>query len=99
MAQKEYVIERYLKSRSPGLIYKFASPGTRGVPDRIIIYNSKVYFVELKDKNGKLSAMQKKVISDFKGQGVHVYVISSKEEVDEFITEISGEGCSTPDDK
>ena len=43
-----------------GLAYKFVSPGNIGVPDRMIILpGGKVFFVELKTDEGRLSNMQR----------------------------------------
>ncbi|HES6068343.1 TPA: VRR-NUC domain-containing protein, partial [Streptococcus pyogenes] len=33
-------IENYLKKKTKGLCLKFASPGTIGVPDRIVVMNT-----------------------------------------------------------
>lgn len=40
------------------LVYKFTSPGTRGVPDRIFIKNGRLIFVEFKSSTGELTKLQ-----------------------------------------
>jgi Holliday junction resolvase len=48
---KESDIERYLVQRvnaMGGLCWKFTSPGTAGVPDRIVVMNGHTVFVEVK---------------------------------------------------
>lgn len=61
MTAREREIEASLKANieaEGGLFLKWVSPGNDGVPDRILIYNGRVIFVELKTKPGKLSPIQ-----------------------------------------
>lgn len=58
-----------------GLWFKFTSPGRTGVPDRILILQGQVIFVEMKTEKGVLSAIQKATIMqmiDVGGVSVHV---------------------------
>lgn len=83
----EKAIESYLATsvkQNGGISFKFVSPGTVGVPDRIVLYRGKVYFVELKDRKGILSAMQLAMHRKFKKHGIDVYILKSKGDVDEF---------------
>lgn len=62
------------------LVYKFASPAKRGVPDLMIIeISGDVYFVEMKHPNGKgkLSPLQKVQIRIMLDQGCDVYTAAS----------------------
>lgn len=69
-----------------GLAYKFTSPGHAGVPDRVILLpNGTTIFVELKREDGRLSSLQIKTIRFFQENNIEVYVLYSKEEVDDFI--------------
>ena len=56
-------IERYLVrevKKMGGQCLKWVSPGSDGVPDRIILLpGGHIWFVELKDDRGRLSALQK----------------------------------------
>ena len=58
-----------------GMFLKFTSPGTRGVPDRIIIDNGRVIFVELKQSSGRLSTSQEVVIKRMRRHGADVRVV------------------------
>jgi len=43
-----------------GHTWKFASPNSRGVSDRIVIINGRVIFVEVKRDGGKMTPLQEK---------------------------------------
>ncbi|MEY8416693.1 VRR-NUC domain-containing protein [Tissierella praeacuta] len=58
------------------------------MPDRIVLYNGKCYFVELKRPGEDLRPLQKVVKKRFRELGFEVYVIDSIEKVGEFINEI-----------
>jgi len=77
------------KSRERGiLVYKFASPGHRGVPDLICIPPGRpAYFIEVKNPNGKgrLSGLQELTIEKINRQGTKAYVIDNKERALEII--------------
>ena len=63
-------VEKYLIDRVKelnGKTYKFTSPTSAGVPDRIVIFNNGVFFVELKTPNGRLSPRQIQCLRDFSG--------------------------------
>lgn len=71
-----------------GKAYKFRSPGNNGVPDRIVLYKGKCYFVELKRPGETLRPTQKAIKKKFKELGFEVYVIDSIEKVGDFIDAI-----------
>ena len=81
------MLEKYLerkivfKAKKLGyLTYKFVSPSSRGVPDRIFISeNGKLFFVEFKSKKGKLSKLQDKKISELRVRKQSVFVIDDEE--------------------
>lgn len=84
----EKQIEAYFVKRIKkigGISYKWTSPGTVGVPDRIMILGNAVYFVELKTKTGRVSPAQKKVHKELVKHGADVLILWSKEDVDELI--------------
>lgn len=84
----ERQVETYLKKRiesEGGLTFKFVSPSNAGVPDRIVLKNGKAFFVELKRPNGKLRPLQQHIARKIYSQGFSVYVIDTKEGVDEFV--------------
>ena len=88
---RESKIEKYLKDeveKLGGLCLKFTS-SIRGVPDRIVLLpENRIYFVELKNEQGRLSVPQKYLHKKFKRLGIHVYVPNSKTQVDEFIERV-----------
>lgn len=62
-------------------IFKWVSPGNRGVPDDIIFApNGVVYFAEIKHPGGtgRLSKMQERVIAKLDHLGHDVWVIGSE---------------------
>lgn len=85
----EREIEKYLCKKIKelgGLCEKFTSPSRRSVPDRIItLFDGHVLFVELKSTTGKVTKAQAKDHLKRFDLGVTVYVLSSKDEVDQFI--------------
>ena len=92
MSEKE--IENYLVrkiKKKKGIAYKFTSPGNSGVPDRLcLLPNGKIFFVELKSPGKKPRALQVNQITKIMSLGQRVYVVDSKEKVDEVLeTELS----------
>ena len=72
-----------------GICWKFTSPGTVGVPDRIALLNGgKIAFVELKSPGRTLRPIQVKRKKQLEELGFKVYVLDSKERVKEVIHEI-----------
>jgi hypothetical protein len=72
-----------------GRALKFVSPGTNGVPDRIVLLpGGRVVFVELKAKDGRPSKRQLLRHRQFRALGFQVYVINSNEEIEKFIKEV-----------
>ena len=88
----EKTVERHLVEgvkRLGGLCYKFTSPGTQGVPDRLIITaQGRVIFVELKTSKGALSKIQKYTIDQMQRRGADVRVLYGLEQVKELLAEI-----------
>ncbi|MGO3752001.1 MAG: VRR-NUC domain-containing protein [Peptoniphilaceae bacterium] len=75
-----------------GLCLKFTSPSMTGIPDRIILLpKGKIGFVETKRPGGEPRPIQKKRIRQFKNLGFKVYVLDTKENIDEIIRKIGGD--------
>ena len=72
-----------------GKCLKFVSPGTRGVPDRIVIVAGVIWFVELKTINGRCSPIQRHTQRRLIEAGAKIRVLHSKESVEAFIQEAS----------
>lgn len=88
----ESAIERRLvqgvKARG-GLCFKFTSPGTPGVPDRIVITPAgRVYFVELKTEIGRLANIQRWVIGEMQKRNADVRVLKGADAIKEFLEEV-----------
>ncbi len=88
----ERVIESYFKEqveKNGGMCEKFVSPGTKGVPDRIVTWPapgfSRIHFVELKAPLGKLDPCQVRDHARRKRLGCHVFVLYTKRQVDDYI--------------
>lgn len=84
----EKIVEKRLRDGVKsigGKAYKFSSPGNNGVPDRIVLHEGKVYFVELKRPGGKQEAIQRVVQKQFRKLGFEIHVIDTVEKVGEFI--------------
>jgi len=74
-----------------GLCWKFTSPGTAGVPDRIVVApDGKVVFVEMKAPNGKLQPIQQKRARELMERGAKWYLLKSNQDIQLFLQEIFG---------
>jgi hypothetical protein len=72
---------------------KLVSPGTDGVPDRLMLGpGGRVIFVELKAEGGKLTQLQRYQIDRLRRLGQDVRVLVGAAEVEEFLREIAGKG-------
>lgn len=91
MGRTENSIEQYLVTQAEKenfLCPKFTSPGTDGVPDRILIGNGCILFVETKAPGESPRPLQEAVIRLFKQHGADVRVIDTKGQVDQLILEL-----------
>ena len=88
----ERQIEKWLGNQVKALgclYYKFISPGTAGVPDRLIILPcGLVIFTELKAENGKLSASQERCLSVLKDHSCDAIVIRGMAEAESLVRDI-----------
>jgi hypothetical protein len=84
----EAKLKREIEKRS-GMCMKWVSPGTSGVPDRIVILpGNRVYFVELKSpkyKRATSSELQKSMHGKLKNLGCRVWVIKELEQLYSFL--------------
>jgi hypothetical protein len=73
-----------------GRTWKFTSPGRKGVADRIAcLPDGQTWFVELKTKGGRLSALQKLFETDMMLLRQNYACLWTKEQVDAFIASVS----------
>lgn len=88
---RESTIENYLgrlvKSRD-GLYFKWVSPSNSGVPDRIVLLNRQVWFVELKAPGKKPRPLQHRCLVRLSAAGFNTAVVSTKEEADNLVARI-----------
>jgi hypothetical protein len=88
MGVRENKVEQYLDkavTRIGGVTRKWVSPGRAGVPDRIVIYNGKVFFVEVKTVDGVLSVVQFREHERLATAGAQVFTVYGHQQVDDFI--------------
>ena len=72
-----------------GICWKFTSPGTSGVPDRLCLFvGGKVGFVECKAPGKTLRPLQEKRKRQIEKLGFKVYILDSKEKIQEVINGI-----------
>lgn len=91
---RETKVERYLRQKTEqlgALCTKCTSPGTNGMPDRIVLWDGRIWFIELKAPGKKPRKLQEYIHGEIRKQGFEVRVMDSLEDVEEFIDEI----CTT----
>ena len=72
-----------------GLALKFVSPGTVGVPDRLLLMpDGRIAFAELKAPGEKMRLIQIKRKRQLEALGFKVYCIDSMEQIEGVIDEI-----------
>jgi hypothetical protein len=64
----------YAKERGM-LVYKFTSPARMAVPDRMFIYNGRMFFIEFKRGGQKPTAAQDREHERLRQQKINVFVI------------------------
>lgn len=84
---REFLVECVKKLG--GMCLKFVSPGTLGVPDRIIITKSgRIIFAELKSEVGRLSKLQQYIIGEIRKRNADVRVVRGISDVKTLPAEI-----------
>ena len=91
--KQETEIEGYLVERIKsigGMCPKWISPGTKGVPDRIVLMsNSLICFVETKrEVGGRISPIQKWRAKQLSQYGFETFFINTKPQVDKLIASL-----------
>ena len=91
---RERVIEQKLTKaikNKGGICWKFTSPGTAGVPDRIVLMQKgKVAFVEVKAPGETMRPLQEKRKRQLESLGFKVFCLDSIEDIPKVISEIEG---------
>lgn len=90
--ESEKAIEAYLATQAVllgGRTLKYSNPNVVGYPDRIVILPGKpAVWVEVKSKGKKPRAIQRLRHETLRNLGQSVYVVDSKEAVDQVMKEI-----------
>lgn len=89
MPGPESTIEKYLRKtalNNGALFYKFESPSTDGVPDRILVFRGLTVFIELKAPGESPRPLQVSVMNDLRAAGANVAVIASKPDCDKLMS-------------
>ncbi len=72
-----------------GVCWKFTSPGTAGVPDRIVLMPSgRICFVEVKAPSEKPRPLQRIRIKTLRRLGFKVFVLDSPDQIGGIVDEI-----------
>ena len=72
-----------------GVCWKFTSPGTAGVPDRIVLMSSgRIGFVEVKAPGEKPRPLQRIRIKTLRRLGFKVFVLDSLDQIGGIVDEI-----------
>lgn len=85
---KEQKLERHLVhaiTAAGGLCWKFTSPGTAGVPDRICVLDGHIAFVELKAPGYPPRRIQQRRIQQLRHHGIPVLVIDNTNGIKEVL--------------
>jgi len=84
----EEKIRKYVKSKG-GLFWKFVSPGTRGVPDRLCILPQVApFFMEIKKPGEKLRPEQVRTNCKLSDRGARVFAVDNLELAKRIIDEL-----------
>jgi len=103
MGVRENKVEKYLDDQVKligGITRKWVSPGHDGVPDRIVFIDGRVYFIEVKTVDGKLSSAQKREHDRLTDHYDEVHTVYGEFGVDELVRNNLWEGdtfaCGKP---
>ena len=93
---REKVIERELVRAVMavgGMCPKLISPGTDGMPDRIVLLpEARIGFVEVKAPGQKPRSLQERRHAQLRDLGFHVFVLDDAEQIPEIIGEVKENG-------
>lgn len=89
---KESVIEGKLRKKvvdMGGRFFKWVSPGNDGVPDRIAVFpGGRIYFVELKTDEGRLTSLQIYQQDTLRDLGCNVTTVYGETGIENFVESV-----------
>lgn len=89
--RESFIEEKLTKAvkQNGGICWKFTSPGTAGVPDRIILMpKGRIAFVEVKAPGEKPRPLQLSRHRLLRRLGFKVYVLDALEDIEKIISEV-----------
>ena len=89
--RESFIEEKLTKAvkQNGGLCWKFTSPGTAGVPDRIILMpKGRIAFVEVKAPGEKPRPLQLSRHKLLRRLGFRVYVLDNIDDIEKIISEV-----------
>ena len=92
--RESFIEEKLTKAvkQNGGLCWKFTSPGTAGVPDRIILMpKGRIAFVEVKAPGEKPRPLQLSRHRLLRRLGFKVYVLDALEDIEKIISEVKND--------
>ena len=95
--RESFIEEKLTKAvkQKGGLCWKFTSPGTAGVPDRIILMPmGRFAFVEVKAPGEKPRPLQLSRHRLLRRLGFKVYVLDTLEDTEKIISEVKNDGVT-----
>lgn len=95
--RESFIEEKLTKAvkQNSGVCWKFTSPGTAGVPDRIILMpKGNIAFVEVKAPGKKPRPLQLSRHRLLRRLGFQVYVLDALEDIDKIILEVKNDGTT-----
>ena len=95
--REKIIEEKFTKAvkQKGGVCWKFTSPGTAGVPDRIVLMpKGHIAFVEVKAPGEKPRPLQLSRHRLLRRLGFQVYVLDALEDIDKIILEVKNDGTT-----
>ena len=95
--RESFIEEKLTKAvrQNGGICWKFTSPGTAGVPDRIILMpEGRIAFVEVKAPGEKPRPLQQSRHRLLRRLGFKVYVLDALEDIEKIISEVKDYGVT-----
>lgn len=95
--RESFIEEKLTKAvkQNGGVCWKFTSPGTSGVPDRIILMpKGRIAFVEVKAPGEKPRKLQLSRHRLLRRLGFKVYVLDALEDIEKIILEVKNDGVT-----